>query len=180
MAWKLQSWNPLKLIKRSEPVRCLIIGKNGGQFSFGTLIKEGDFVRDIAKDITYGPMRLRPLFDLKGRPAYTFNEECGAPLQAAIEKMPNEVDPSDGWTATPIYNEKGEKIFVFDGDTGRPAKIILDETVIRMNTDPELMGTLTSKTMLSNSLNRKPDIVILLLVGLASIFFGFIMGSGMG
>jgi len=179
MSWKIQSWNPLKLIKRSEQVRCLIIGKNGGQFKFPTLTKEGDFVRDIGKDIVYGPMRLRPLFDLKGRPAYLFHEETGAPLQANGERKSIEIDPKDGWSATPIYDENGNKLFVFDEDTGRPAKIVIDETVIRMTTDPELMGALTSKTMLSNTLNRRPAIIMLILVGLAFLFLGIIIGQGM-
>lgn len=179
MAWKIQSWNPLKLIRRTEQVRCLIIGKGGGQFKFPTLLKEGDFVRDVGKDKVYGPMRLRPLFDLKGRPAYLFNEETGAPLQAESERHTIEVSPKDGWSATPIYDEDGRKLYVFDGDTGRPARIVLDETVIKMSTDPELMGVLTSKTMLSNALNRQPSFIMLILVGLVFLFFGILVGQGM-
>ena len=53
---------------------------------------------------------------------------------------------------------------IFDGDTETAGKIVLDETVIRMTTDPELMGALTSKTMLSNTLNRRPAIIMLILV----------------
>lgn len=179
MAWKIQSWNPLKLIRRTEQVRCLIIGKNGGQYKFPTLLKEGDFVRDVGKDRVYGPMRLRPLFDLKGKPAYLFNDETGAPLQGNVEYKSVTVDVKDGWTATPIYDEDGNKVYVFDEDTGRPAKIVLDEAVITMETDPELMGLLTSKTMLSNALNRQPSFIMLILVGLAMLFFGILVGQGM-
>ncbi|WOF15995.1 hypothetical protein F1737_04395 [Methanoplanus sp. FWC-SCC4] len=179
MAWKNQSWNPLKYFRRTEQVRCLLIGKNGGQYKFPTLLKEGDFVRDVAKDRVYGPMRLRPLFDLKGRPAYLFNEETGAPLQAEHLKRTIEIDPKDGWSATPIYDEDGNQLYVFDEDTGRPARIELDETVIHMTTDPELMGTLTSKTMLANALNRQPAIAMLLLVGAACLLLGVLIGQGM-
>jgi hypothetical protein len=179
MAWNIKSWNPIKFVRRTEQVRCLLIGKNGGQYKFPTLLKEGDFVRDVGKDRVYGPMRLRPLFDLKGKPAYLFNEETGAPLQTEIERMPVEVDPLDGWTATPIYDEDGNKVHVFDEETGRPARIVIDETVIRMKTDPDLMGVLTSKTMLSNALNRQPAIAMLALVGLAMLFLGILIGQGM-
>lgn len=179
MAWKIQSWNPLRLIRRTEQVRCLLIGKNGGQYKFPTLLKEGDFVRDVGKDRVYGPMRLRPLFDLKGKPAYLFNEETGAPLQAGAERQSVEVDAKDGWTATPIYDEEGNRVYVFDEETGRPARIVIDETVIRMTTDPELMGVLTSKTMLSNALNRQPSITMLLLVGFGTFLLGIIIGQGM-
>ncbi|EHQ35377.1 hypothetical protein [Methanoplanus limicola] len=179
MAWNIKSWNPIKFVKRTEQVRCLLIGKNGGQYKFPTLLKEGDFVRDVGKDRVYGPMRLRPLFDLKGKPAYLFNEETGAPLQAVVERMPVEVDPLDGWTATPIYDEDGNKVHVFDEETGRPARIVIDETVIRMKTDPDLMGVLTSKTMLSNALNRQPAIAMLALVGLATLFLGILIGQAM-
>jgi hypothetical protein len=179
MSFKIQKWNPLRLIRRTEQVRCLLIGKMGSQYKFPTLLKEGDFVRDVGKDKVYGPMRLRPLFDQKGKPAYLFNEECGCSLEATVERVPLQIDPRDGWTATSIYDEEGNRIFVIDEDTGRPARIEFDETVIKMTTDPELMGALTSKTMLSNALNRAQPIIMLLLVGAACLFLGVLIGQGM-
>lgn len=179
MAFKPQAWNPLKLIRRSETVRVLLIGKNGGSYKFPTLIKEGDFVRDVAKDRVYGPIRLRPLFDRKGKPTYLMNEESGCPLYSKVEHRTVPVSTIDGWTATPIYNEEGEAVYIFEEETGKPATIELSETVITMETDPELMGTLTAKTMLSNALNRQQAMALIILVGIACLLLGVLIGQGM-
>ena len=175
MGFKPSKLNPLKLIKRSETVRCMIIGKQGRYFKMPTLVKEGDFVRDIAKDRVYGPTRLRPLFDQFGKPAYLMHEETGAPLEISTEKRSITVSALDGWTQTPLYNEEGQAVYFFDED-GNPAEFEMDVTVVKCLTDPEMMGTLTDKTLLTNALNRHPQMGFIIVCSLAALLGGLLIG----
>ena len=178
MGFKTSKLNPMKLIRRSETVRCMIIGKQGRYFKMPTLIKEGDFVRDVAKDRVYGPTRLRPLFDQFGKPAYLMHEETAAPLEIVTEKRSMKVSALDGWTQTPLYNEAGQEVYFFDED-GNPAEFEMDITVVRLMTDAELMGTLTDKTMLTNALNRKPQMGFIIVCALAALMLGVLIGGSL-
>ena len=178
MAFKPQKWNPLRLIRRSETVRCMIFGHMGRKFSFPTLIKDGDFIRDVGKDRVYGPVRLRPLFDQDGKPVYLAHRETGAPLETVTANRRVKVNAMDGWTATPIYNDENESVYLFD-EYGKPAEVEIDISVLQLKTDPELMGLLTDKTLLTNALNRQPAMALIIMAALATLFLGILIGQGM-
>ena len=114
MGFKISKLNPMKMINRAEKVRCMIIGKQGRYFSLPTLVKEGDFVRDVAKDRVYGPTRLRPLFDQFGTPVYMMNEETGGPLEFETLQRSVTVSALDGWTHTPLYDDQKKEVCFFD------------------------------------------------------------------
>ncbi|TSA54945.1 MAG: hypothetical protein D4R45_03280 [Planctomycetaceae bacterium] len=177
MAWIFKKNNPIKFAKRHEVVRVLLLGKSGRTFKFGQMIKEGDFIRDASRDLTYGPVRLAPLFDSAGRPCYTLHEESGAPLEAETHTVTREIDPHDGWTATQVYDGNGNAHYVFEEETGRPMKIEFSEVVAEMKTDPELMSILTSRTIIGNILNLQYPSTMLILVGLVCLFLGYIIGG---
>jgi len=180
IGYKMNKWNPLKFFKRSEMVRVILWGKGGRQIRQGSLIKDGDFVRDPATDLTYGPTRIRPLMDRQGNASYNLHMESAAPLEVGeIDIETHVIDPRDGWSATTIFDQDGNEIWMFDAESRRPARIEFDESVIKMKTDPELMSVLTSKTMLANALNRQQAISMLLLVAVAAFFMGWVVGGSM-
>jgi hypothetical protein len=180
IGWKRNKWNPIKFIKRTEVVRVMLWGKMGRQVRIGNMIKDGDFVRDPATDLTYGPTRLRPLMDKSGNAVYNAHMESGCPLTVGdIELDKHIIDPRDGWSATTIYDEKGNEIWMFEEESRRPARIEFSEVVIKMITDPETMSVITCKTMLSNALNRSPSLTILLLTGAACLFLGILIGGAL-
>lgn len=168
--------SPLKWFKKHEKVRVMLVGKNGATIKFGQLFKEGDFVHDYAKDKAYGPMRLRPMFDKDGNPVYMFHEETGASLQGGLE--PKTVQSR--WDHRPIYDQDNNPIYPFEEETGKPVEISLDIEVLHLKTDPGLMGTLCSKTMLSNVLNRSPAFGVVIMGMVAAFAVGIIVGGGMG
>lgn len=75
------SINPLKMLKRGEGVRVMLVGKGGRHLKMGDLIKDGDMIKDYARDRAYGPLgNHSPHFDAKGTPFYIVHEETGAIL----------------------------------------------------------------------------------------------------
>jgi len=75
--------NPLKIIRRTEPIECILVGNRATSIERIRLRKEGDYAKDFAKDRTYGPMRgARPVYDVndKGKPVWIFDKETGAVL----------------------------------------------------------------------------------------------------
>jgi hypothetical protein len=172
------SINPLKFIKRHEKVRALLVGKNGATLKMGMLIKEGDFVMDIGKDRTYGPVRMRPMFDAKGNPAYLIHEESGAPLEAEMEDI--KIPITSRWDLPLIWDEKNNPLYPFEEETGKPVILELDARVLKLKTDPELMNTLVSKTMLSNVLSRSPSFAMLIMTAIAAGAVGMVIGQSLG
>lgn len=79
------SINPLKMFKRGEGVRVMLVGKGGRHMRMGDLIKTGDMIRDYARDRAYGPIgNHTPHFDAKGNPFYIIHEETGAILDIEL------------------------------------------------------------------------------------------------
>lgn len=77
------TWNPLKILRRTEPIEALLIGNHATSIERIKLRREGDYAKDFAKDRTYGPMRgVRPVYDAnnKGKPVWIFDKESGASL----------------------------------------------------------------------------------------------------
>ena len=81
------SINPLKMLKRGEGVRVMIVGKGGRHLRMGDLIKVDEMIVDYAKDKSWGPIgNHAPHFDGKGTPFYILHDETGAIIDIELDE----------------------------------------------------------------------------------------------
>lgn len=71
--------NPLKFLKKTEPVNIALVGKGGTQIDLVQMRLENDFAHDFVKDRSYGPLKNRPVY-IGGKPHFPMDATTGAPL----------------------------------------------------------------------------------------------------
>jgi len=72
--------NPIKILKRYDPISGLLLYRNGEPSKMIKLQREGEFAKDLTLGKTYGPLRgCTPIQGDKGL-IYPFDGETGAPI----------------------------------------------------------------------------------------------------
>lgn len=114
--------NPLKVLKKTEPVNIALVGQGGTRIDLETMRLENDFAHDFTKDRSYGPIKNRPIY-IGGKPYFPMDSSTGAPLFLEIDQsvincktnpelidrlidrnlMANILDLNLSWTLTIIF-----------------------------------------------------------------------------
>jgi len=78
------SLNPLKFLKKTEPVNVALVSQGGTRIDLTTMRLEDDFVHDFVKDRSYGPLKQPPIM-IGGKPHFPFDASTGAPLWLSLD-----------------------------------------------------------------------------------------------
>jgi hypothetical protein len=77
--------NPLKFLKKTEPVGVALVGQGGTKIDLETMRLENDFAHDFVKDRAYGPLKQPPVY-VGGKPYFPFDATTGAPLWLSLDE----------------------------------------------------------------------------------------------
>lgn len=79
------SLNPLKFLKKTEPVPVALIGQGGTRIDLTTMRLEDDFAKDFVKDRAYGPLKQPPI-TIAGKQYFPFDASTGGPLWLSLDE----------------------------------------------------------------------------------------------
>lgn len=114
--------NPLKFLKKTEPVNIALVSQGGTRIDLETMRLENDFAHDFIKDRAYGPLKNSPVY-IGGKPYWPMDSATGAPLTLEMDQsvincktspelidrlidrnlMANILDLNLSWTLTLIF-----------------------------------------------------------------------------
>jgi len=79
------SLNPLKFLKKTEPVNIALVGQGGTKIDLTTMRLEDDFAHEFVTDKAYGPLKQPPIY-VGGKPYFLCDATSGAPLWFSLDE----------------------------------------------------------------------------------------------